>query len=504
MIFLSYLGKMVLCSGILLGYYWLFLRNRRFHHYNRFYLLTALLLPVIVPLISFPVASTPQKQAYQALYQVAKAITLPGPAIPAEQAGAMLLPDTAAPRPSAWSFLNPGTCLWAIYFAGTGYLLWLFGRSLYAIHRLRRKYPVQRLQGVRFYNTREPGTPFSFFRSVFWDSRIDPASQQGQRVLRHELFHVQQGHSADIVLAELVIIFAWFNPFFRLLKKELKTIHEFQADQHAVSDSDPIDYARLLVLHSAQTNKLALPHYFSYHPIKRRITMITQHNQTRYSYWSRLMVLPLALTVSCLLTLKAQEAKPATPTTALTVYKPTDVRTDLLVNTTSTKPSTYRATAARPARQATQVHTATPAAITPEKVRLLLQTVFTMPQAAELFGTPTEKMLSPQSGIWVYPDRDSQLRIDFEPATDSIKSFSYTLRTGQTAALTSYEAVRQLKEGATTNETIANQFGTPTYITIVPRREIWEYRHDKSNLSVEFGRQGLRQVVEHFVYTERK
>src|SRR5688500_6301945 len=56
MIILTLLMKMIACSGILFGYYWLFLRNKRFHHYNRFYLLAATGMSIVFPFIRIPVS----------------------------------------------------------------------------------------------------------------------------------------------------------------------------------------------------------------------------------------------------------------------------------------------------------------------------------------------------------------------------------------------------------------------------------------------------------------
>src|ERR1044072_3177942 len=76
MTFLLYLGKVMLCSGILLGYYWLFLRNKRFHHYNRFYLQVTLLISVVLPFLRIPVLNESQNAVNQAVYQTIEVLTV--------------------------------------------------------------------------------------------------------------------------------------------------------------------------------------------------------------------------------------------------------------------------------------------------------------------------------------------------------------------------------------------------------------------------------------------
>jgi len=299
MIFLSYLGKMVLCSGILFSYYWLFLRNQRFHHYNRFYLLGTLLLSIILPLFKIPVFNEETGALNQVAYQTARVVTLQ----PLSQQAAA----PQAEQASSWFTLS--NAIWLLYSTGVLILLVILGRSLWYIRKISNRYGYEAVEELKIYQTREPGTPFSFFRSIFWSEELPFTSPQGQQVFRHELFHVHEKHSADILLAELITAAAWFNPFFYLIKKELKTIHEFLADQYAASESDRYEYAELLVQQVMTSRKLSIAHHFFQNQLKRRIAMITQLNQSQYGYWSRVMVLPILVVLFFSVSLHAQERK---------------------------------------------------------------------------------------------------------------------------------------------------------------------------------------------------
>jgi N-acetylmuramoyl-L-alanine amidase len=298
MTFLLYLGKVMLCSGILLSYYWLFLRNRQFHHYNRFYLQATLLLSVILPFVRIPIWNKPQSAVSQAFYQTLEVLTVNY----GEDDGITSGP-TVIER-----FLTLENVLYLLYGMGTLVLLWLLGRSLLYINRISKKYPFERIGGLKFFTTSEPGTPFSFFRSIFWSKDLVFNSRDGQQIFRHELFHVEQKHSTDIMLAEIVTAFFWYNPFFHLLKKELKAIHEFLADQYAISDNDRYAYAELLVLQTLRASHVPITNYFFQNHIKRRISMITNNQSTRYSYRSRLMALPVLAMVFCSIALYAQRS----------------------------------------------------------------------------------------------------------------------------------------------------------------------------------------------------
>jgi N-acetylmuramoyl-L-alanine amidase len=289
---------MAACSGILYGYYWLFLRNKRFHHYNRFYLLASTVLSVIIPFIKIPVLLEPDTTSGQLVHRSIDLISV-------NRWEEEFMESTGATNGSWLTLQNALVFSYALVIL---ILLYLLGKSLYYIKSISQKYPCEYINTFKFYNTAEPGTPFSFFRTIFWNKRLDLNSKEGQQIFRHELFHIRQKHSADILFLELASIFFWINPLFHLIKKEMKAIHEFLADQHAVSDANEFEYAELLVLQSIGSKRNTISNYFFQNHIKRRITMITQFKNENYGYWTRLMVLPLSLVLFCTIALYAQNA----------------------------------------------------------------------------------------------------------------------------------------------------------------------------------------------------
>ncbi len=295
--FLLYLLKVVACSGILFGYYWLFLRNKQFHHYNRFYLLAVLILSISLPLMR--VHLTRDEPGQRTL--VYKAIDM----ISISEG-----PDIAGntDKPAAGSTGWPSDFItYLFYYIIAAIFAIHLALSLWSIRKLARSYPFERMGRLKFYSTQAPGTPFSFFRSIFWNEKVPLNTRPGQQIFRHEIFHVQQKHSLDLLLTELLIIAFWFNPIFHLVKKELKAIHEFLADQYAISDSDRYAYAELLVEQAIGSKRSLVNPFYQTH-IKRRLMMIMRIDQFRNNWWSRLMVLPLLTIIFCAVTLKAQQA----------------------------------------------------------------------------------------------------------------------------------------------------------------------------------------------------
>ena len=306
---IAYLCKMVLCSAVLYGYYHLLLRNRRFHAYNRYYLLLATLLSLLLPLVHIHLPATATINS-PLTYKILQVISVTG--------GEMELPETPAEwlTPAIWNSM--GYLLYGIISASL--LLALF-HSVAAIRAITRKYTCTWLdREVRFFNTNEQGTPFSFLNAIYWNSAIDKNAPEGQQVLKHEWFHVKERHTLDILFLEICCALCWCNPFFFLIRKEMKAIHEFLADQYAIDESNPHAYMEFLVLKAIHNKQTVIQHYFFQSHLKRRIHMLLQPSQKKYNYASRLLVLPFIVSLFCVMALYAT---PATQQLAPPVAKQT-------------------------------------------------------------------------------------------------------------------------------------------------------------------------------------
>ena len=261
---LYYLIQVVVSSGILYGYYHFFLRNKKFHVYNRFYLLIAAMISIVIPFLNIPVYFTVSETNASFVLKTVTSISLTD----------FAEPSSSKPVPIKNNLLRTGSLVYCVYVLIS---ITMIARILFSLERIRqikKKYAFQKLNTIYFVNTNEPGTPFSFFRWLFWDQKIELKSEKGEKVFRHELFHIEQKHSLDILCLELLTTIFWINPFLHMIKKEIKVIHEFLADQFAINQSEKWEYAELLLMQSLNTQH-HLTNPFFYTQIKRRIAMIT-------------------------------------------------------------------------------------------------------------------------------------------------------------------------------------------------------------------------------------
>jgi beta-lactamase regulating signal transducer with metallopeptidase domain len=175
------------------------------------------------------------------------------------------------------------------------------------LYRLLRDHSCKNVGDVYLVLTQAKGTPFSFFRYIFWNEEIDIRSEAGKQILQHELTHVQQKHSFDKLFIQVMLIGGWFNPFFWLLRKEMDMIHEFIADKKAVNNGDTAALAQMLLTAAYPQQQFALTHPFFFSPIRRRLLMLTNNKNPRYSYIRRLVVLPLLAIVIVLFAFRSKD-----------------------------------------------------------------------------------------------------------------------------------------------------------------------------------------------------
>jgi N-acetylmuramoyl-L-alanine amidase len=293
-----YILKTVFISGFLFAYFWLFLRNRFFHSFNRLFLICIPLFSLLLPALYFNLPEFWNRSAN------GSPIHLLGVA----QGGLEEAVTVYAKRNSGHSLSWEWIALLITLIIST-ILIVRFLKTIRHLQNLRKSQAFMSLPEATVYFVSEKGTPFSFFKSIFWGKEMDMDSREGRQILRHELFHVRNHHSLDIIGMEIISILCWFNPFFHWIGRELKLIHEYAADACAVNETNEYEYAGLLITKvSGRPFPLANP--FFKNQIKRRIAMITKSNKNKKALLGRLMILPLLALLICLFSFRIKTILP--------------------------------------------------------------------------------------------------------------------------------------------------------------------------------------------------
>lgn len=267
---LLYFGKMILCSAVMFAYYLLFLKDKTFHHYNRFYLLFSVVISMILPLVKVSYFTI---ETNKNLYLLLSGF-----------------------NQNQSQTTNYDITIYQIFYTIIGVvsvaLLIRLILGILKINSIKNQFPNETIEGIKFYQTNLNNAPFSFFRNLFWKKSIDINSPVGQQILKHEMVHIEQKHSWDKLLMQVFKSVFWFNPVFYFINKEINLIHEYLADKKAVKKSDTKAFAQMLLESHFSGSVLPVTSPFLSSNLKKRFTMITK-NKTKYSYARKLFALPI-------------------------------------------------------------------------------------------------------------------------------------------------------------------------------------------------------------------
>lgn len=266
-----FLVKNIVGAGVLFFFYILALRGRKFNRYNRFYLLGALLISLIVPLINF--------RLYSFSFNLTKETNSMNDAI--------LTKDVAVP-----GFSAPEIVLFTCGAISVLLMVWLLLKIIW-VYRMIRNHEVRRMDGYYFIESGLKEAPFTFLDKLFWRKTISLNEDAGQKIFAHELVHIREKHTYDKLFSQFVLCFFWMNPFYWLIQRELNLVHEFLADAKSIKEDDVASFAEMLLRSHNDGSYLDPVHPFFNSSVKRRLDMITRSGEPVNNYIGRLGVLPI-------------------------------------------------------------------------------------------------------------------------------------------------------------------------------------------------------------------
>ncbi|MBD0260495.1 MAG: hypothetical protein ICV83_32670 [Cytophagales bacterium] len=159
------------------------------------------------------------------------------------------------------------------------------GCRLFSLYVLIRNAQAEERDGYAVIGTGGRLPTCSFFRWLFWNDRQTLTEGEQAQVLRHELTHIRQWHSLDLLLAEGVVVLLWFNPFAYWFRQQLQTLHEHLADREAARLYSQSAYLELLVSQALPPVKFSLVHPFGQSLLHTRVAMVRKGSHHRPARW---------------------------------------------------------------------------------------------------------------------------------------------------------------------------------------------------------------------------
>ena len=278
--FFVYILKTSICLTGFYLFYRLLLSKETFHRFNRVALQGILLLSLLIPFCEITVPK--ESEVQQTLLTIEQILTL-----------ADHVPQTEVEvLPSSIPLWLP--VLLCIYLLG---ILFFLGRNLYSLSHM-----LQLLHGGRQEKLEKGITliihdkniaPFSWMKYVVISEK--DLQENGKEILIHEMAHVHNRHSIDLLISDICIIFQWFNPTSWLLKQELQNIHEYEADETVIRQGvNAKQYQLLLIKKAVGTRLYSMANSFNHSKLKKRITMMLKEKSSPWARMKYLYVLPVA------------------------------------------------------------------------------------------------------------------------------------------------------------------------------------------------------------------
>jgi len=280
---LLYLLESAICVSALYFIYWLFLKRDTFFRLNRFYLVAMVIFSILFPLL--PLRWTPSDPTATVVVMLEPVIVTP-----------------ARLEQTLQAYLQWIEIAAVVYFTGVLIFLLRFALQLIQLFSITRQFGISKRNGRRVVFVDRGYAPFSFFNLVFINEGALPESSL-RTILEHESVHMRQYHSLDMILIELSAILQWFNPIMWLAGREMKSIHEFLADEAVLQNGISRSRYQQMILDETMGIRVNnLTNNFNVSLLKKRIAMMTKSKSKKWAKGKVLIAVPVLMVLGFLLT----------------------------------------------------------------------------------------------------------------------------------------------------------------------------------------------------------
>lgn len=275
--FFIYSVKVAVCLALFYLFHKLLMSRDTFHTFNRFAILSMMLLSLVLPLVHLSLDSeTGINRGTVALEGlVAQTVVADG-------------------GNGVGEGLTLTQVLLAAYVLG---VVLFVGKALLSVGSLlrliRRARCVEVRNGIRIYTMQGDISPFSWFRYIIMSEK--DWQENRREIVLHEMAHIRRCHSMDVAVCNMMIVFQWYNPAAWLLKRELQTLHEYEADEAVLSAGvDATHYQMLLIRKAVGERLFSMANNLNHNSLKKRITMMKIKRTNPMQKAKIAFVLPLA------------------------------------------------------------------------------------------------------------------------------------------------------------------------------------------------------------------
>lgn len=317
--FIIYSIEIAISLALFYTAYWVFLKNETFFKLNRSYLIASVIISLLTPLLNISIGhdsfmkslvlpidqyeqsimgNTPINGSNLGTKNTAntKGMNKPfadnTPVFNLNTAENNALNSTKTNNSN--TKINWFTIILVIYFIGAALFLIRFVANFIWIFGYVLKNKSQQIFGMNVIKIEKNISPFSFLNFMFISNKDYPEAEL-TKIISHEKVHIQQKHSLDLILFELLLVFQWFNPFVWSYKRVVKINHEYLADEGTLNSGIELpEYQYSLLNQALSENNFEITNSYNF-SIKKRIEMMMKKRSTKPAVLKLTIALPILI-----------------------------------------------------------------------------------------------------------------------------------------------------------------------------------------------------------------
>ena len=279
----QYLLESSFCLIIFYIFFNWFLKKETHFQINRTYLISSALFSLIIPIINIDFSKASHITGADQMF----------PLLSTVDAFQLSINQTITQQNNVLQISVADVITW-IYMAGFFIMALKLASGLFKLFGIINRSPKMKdIDHTLLISNDVPAS--SFFSYIFWQDKHDKNDEVQKTIMDHEMVHVRQWHSLDVIIMELMVIIKWFNPLIYLFRNSLKQTHEFIADKYVTEKMvDKVTYANILLTNKASTNLPPATNHFYGH-IRERVKMLSAKKSNTYSQLKYLAAIPLTM-----------------------------------------------------------------------------------------------------------------------------------------------------------------------------------------------------------------
>lgn len=287
---LLFLFKSTVIFSVLYLAFRILMSRETFFRLNRITLLTIILATVCIPLAKLPTENHPVMSVMFNPTNMGDLVVRQSSPISNE----ISFSGSGGTKEVQTYNISLRSAIMIVYITGLLISLLFFAHGILSVLRIIKNARTVRWNGVDLYVTDKDIPAFSFKKCILISQRDMEDNDNSESIVAHEMSHIRLGHFYDLMIIELVKIIYWFNPFLFRMNRDLKDIHEFQADEDTLrSGIDSTRYQMLIIQKCVGHQAFALANSFNHCQIKLRIHMMNKPKTSKAWCWKVAIFLPL-------------------------------------------------------------------------------------------------------------------------------------------------------------------------------------------------------------------